>query len=238
MVRINYLDASFAGSGTGGQKSIDEVRATHACDDDTTLIVAFIKGDGESFAALVDRHMPMVYTFVYRYVGDADIANDVVQDVFIKVWKNMKKFELGKNFKTWLLTIAKNTALDAIKKKKALLFSKIEEGETDLDAFLAPYVESVDLPDALLKKKQTKADLDRILQELSPAYRSVLLLRYTERLKFREIADVLHEPIDTIKSKHRRALIQLRKMLLEAPKPVSGSYSEGNRSSHPHEHQL
>jgi DNA-directed RNA polymerase specialized sigma24 family protein len=53
-------------------------------------------------------------------------------------------------------------------------------------------------------------------------------LRYTEHLKFREIADTLQEPIDTIKSKHRRALIQLRKMLAEAPKATNGSYSEGN----------
>ena len=111
-------------------------------------------------------------------------------------------------------------------KKKAVLFSKIEEGETDLDAFLAPYVESVDLPDELLQKKQVKADLNRILQELSPAYRSVLLLRYVEHMKFREMADVLQEPIDTIKSKHRRALIQLRRMLVEAPKIGGGSYIE------------
>lgn len=228
MIRTSYLDASFAAPRRGEQKSVDEVRVAHVGDDDAKLIATFIKGDGESFAALVDRHMPMVYKFVYRYVGDADIANDVVQDVFIKVWKNIKKFDSQKNFKTWLLTIAKNTALDAIKKKKAVLFSKIEEGDTDLDAFLAPYVESADLPDALLQKKQTKADLDRILQELSPTYRSVLLLRYTEHLKFREIADTLQEPIDTIKSKHRRALIQLRKMLAEAPKATNGSYSEGN----------
>jgi RNA polymerase sigma-70 factor (ECF subfamily) len=228
MISANYLDASFAASGRSEQKSVDEVRVAHAGDDDAKLIAAFIKGDGESFAALVDRHMPMVYKFTYRYVGDADTANDVVQDVFIKVWKNIKKFDSKKSFKTWLLTIAKNTALDAIKKKKALLFSRIEEGETDLDAFLAPYIESIDLPDALLQKKQTKVELDRILQELSPPYRSVLLLRYTEHLKFREIADTLQEPIDTIKSKHRRALIQLRKMLAEAPKAASGSYSEGN----------
>jgi RNA polymerase sigma-70 factor (ECF subfamily) len=228
MIRANYFDASFVAPGEGGQKSLTEVRSAHAGDDDAKLIAAFIKGDGESFAALVDRHMPMVYKFTYRYVGDADTANDVVQDVFIKVWKNIKKFDPQKNFKTWLLTIAKNTALDSIKKKKAVLFSKIEDGETDLDAFLAPYIEGPDLPDELFEKAQTKADLDHLLQELSPGYRSVLLMRYVEHLKFREIADALREPIDTIKSKHRRALIQLRKMLAEAPKTPSGSYSEGN----------
>ena len=185
-------------------------------EDDASLAAAVIKGDGDSFAALVDRYMPMVYKFVYRYVGNADAANDIVQDVFIKVWKNIRKFDPQKNFKTWLLTIAKNTALDAVKKKKAVLFSKIEEGETDLDSFLAPYVDGPDLPDELLAKKQTKDDLEQVLQQLSPSYRSVLLLRYTEHLKFREIADTLQEPIDTIKSKHRRALIQLRKLLVNA----------------------
>lgn len=211
-----FLDAPLAAFGATSAKSIAEVRATHAADDDAALIAAFLKGNGESFAALVDRHMPMVYKFTYRYMGNADATNDIVQEVFIKVWKNLKKFDLQKNFKTWLLTIAKNTALDAVKKKKAVLFSQIEEGEIDIDAFLAPYLESPDLPDELLEKKETKAALDRVLQELSPSYRSVLLLRYAEHLKFREIADALHEPIDTIKSKHRRALIQLRKMLAEA----------------------
>lgn len=208
-----FLNAPFAIQGKGIQRTVTELRAAHAADDDASLVAAFLKGDGESFAALVDRHMPMVYKFTYRYVGDVDTANDVVQDVFIKVWKNIRKFDPKKNFKTWLLTITKNTALDSIKKKKAVLFSRIEEGDADLDVFLAPYVGGPDLPDELLQRKQTKAELQRVVQALNPSYRSVLLLRYVEHLKFREIADVLEEPIDTIKSKHRRALIQLRKLL-------------------------
>ncbi len=207
------LDILSSATGKASEKSLTEVRIAHAADDDAKLIAAFIKGDGESFTALVDRHMSTVYKFTYRYVGNADATNDIVQDVFIKVWKNIKKFDIEKNFKTWLLTIAKNTALDAVKKKKAVLFSAIEGGEIDIDTFLAPHVDSPALPDELLQKKQTKAELDHILQELGPSYRSVLLLRYVEHLKFREIADMLQEPIDTIKSKHRRALIQLRKIL-------------------------
>jgi RNA polymerase sigma-70 factor (ECF subfamily) len=208
-----FFGARIAASEGLSGKSLAEVRVAHAADGDVSLVAAFLKGDGDSFAALVDRHMPLVYKFVYRYAGNADAANDIVQDVFIKVWKNIKKFDRQKNFKTWLLTIAKNTALDAVKKKKAVLFSKIEEGENDLDAFLSPYVEGPDLPDELLQRKQNKSELDRVLAELSPSYRSVLLLRYTEHLKFREIADTLQEPIDTIKSKHRRALLQLKKLL-------------------------
>jgi len=221
---IPSLGISLNASEKNIERSLVEVRAKYATDDDAQLVAAFIKGDGDAFAALVDRHMPMVYKFTYRYVGNADAANDIVQDVFIKVWKNIKKFDRTKNFKTWLLTIAKNTALDALKKKKAVLFSKIEEGDADLDTFLAPFVETPDLPDEVLQRKETKADLEHVLAELSPSYRSVLLLRYTEHLKFREIADALQEPIDTIKSKHRRALIQLRKLLAEAPKSAGDSY--------------
>ncbi len=216
-MRLNniFLDARPHIPGGHSEKSIAEVRAEHAAHDDAKLVAYFMSGDGDSFAALVDRHMPMVYKFVYRYAGNTDAANDIVQDVFIKVWKNIKKFDAQKNFKTWLLTIAKNTALDAVKKKKAVLFSKIEEGEgADLDTFLAPYVEGPELPDAVFLKKQDGAELEDALQKLSPSYRNVLMLRYAEHMKFREVAEMLQEPIDTIKSKHRRALIQLRRLLL------------------------
>ncbi len=205
--------ASLGIAGSALQKSNAEVRAVHANETDAELVTAIIGGNGESFTALVDRHMPTVYKFTYRYIGNVDATNDVVQEVFIKVWKNIKKFDTSKNFKTWLLTIAKNTALDSIKKKKAVLFSKIEEGEADLDTFLAPYVEATDLPDQIVDRQYAKAGLEAALLHLSPSYRSVLLLRYTEHMKFREIAEILQEPIDTIKSKHRRALMMLKKLL-------------------------
>jgi len=87
LIHLNsiLLGASLGVPGKRSAHSVAEVRAAHAADDDTRLVAAFIKGDGDSFAALVDRHMPMVYKFTYRYVGNADAANDIVQDVFIKV---------------------------------------------------------------------------------------------------------------------------------------------------------
>jgi RNA polymerase sigma-70 factor (ECF subfamily) len=207
------LGSSFAVSKDISRRSVAEVRQEHANDTDSELVSSFLLGKGDAFAALVDRHASMVYSFAYRYLQNADNTSDVAQEVFIKVWKNIKKFDPEKNFKTWLLTITKNTALDFIKKKKPVLFSKIEEGDTDLDTFLAPFVDGPDLPDQILEKKYLKTNMENVLQKLSPSYRNVLLMRYTEHLKFREIADILQEPIDTIKSKHRRALILLRKLL-------------------------
>jgi RNA polymerase sigma-70 factor (ECF subfamily) len=200
---------------TKGERDYDigMLAQSHAEKTDWELVEAFLAGNEDSFAVLVERHISMTYKFTYRYLGNADDTNDVVQEVFIKAWKYLKRFDVDRNFKTWLLTIAKNTALDFIKKKKPLLFSKIEEGDGDLDAFLAPYLESADLPDEMLSKKDTREHLESVLNELAPSYRTVLTLRYNEHLKFREIAEVLQEPIDTVKSKHRRGLILLRKAL-------------------------
>jgi len=184
-----------------------------AARSDEELVSAFLSGDEESFALLVERHLSFVYKFVYRYLQNVDDTNDVTQETFVKAWKYIRTFDEKKKFTTWILTIAKNTALDFIKKKKPMLFSKIEEGDGDLDAFLAPYLEVSELPAEVMDREHIKADLEAALQEIAPNYRAVLNLRYGEHLKFREIADMLQEPIDTIKSKHRRGLALLRKAL-------------------------
>jgi len=180
---------------------------------DEKLVEAFLSGDEESFALLVERHLSLVYKFTYRYLRNGDDANDVTQETFIKAWKYLRKFDTNKKFTTWILTIAKNTALDFIKRKKPVLFSKIEEGDGDLDAFLAPYLEAPELPVDIIARDHIQASLEAALQDIAPSYRMVLSLRYNDHLKFREIAEMLREPIDTVKSKHRRGLALLRRSL-------------------------
>ncbi len=210
--------AALAGRSRAGEigRDLGAVAREYAGETDRVLIESFLGGDEGSFAALLERHLSMTYKFTYRYLQNVDDTNDVVQEVFIKAWKYIKKFDVNRNFRTWLLTIAKNTALDFLKKKRPVLFSKIEEGDGDLDTFLAPYLsesEGADLPDEALEKRQMKAHLEGVLQGLAPSYRTVLTLRYGEHLKFREIAEILEEPIDTIKSKHRRGLALLQKAI-------------------------
>ncbi len=162
---------------------------------------------------LVDRHAGTVYKFAYRYVRNGDDAQDVSQEAFVRAWKNIKKFDETRNFKTWLFAIAKNAALDLIKKKKPLLFSQIAEEDDQLDTFFAPFLAAPELPDAIFAHKMEKADIARSLATLPPNYRMVLAMRYNDHLKFREIAETLGEPIDTVKSKHRRGLALLRRIV-------------------------
>jgi RNA polymerase sigma-70 factor (ECF subfamily) len=180
---------------------------------DAQLILESLAGRESSFAIIIDRHLAGVYNFANRYVRNAADAEDIAQETFIRAWKHLKKFDTSKNLKTWLFTIAKNASLDLLKKKKPLAFSNITETESELESFLAPYIASGEIPEVLVDQKFLKEDIDLALAKLPPAYRAVLALRYNEHLKFREIAEVLREPIDTVKSKHRRGLALLKNIL-------------------------
>lgn len=181
---------------------------------DIELVYATLHEDKNAFALIVDRYLDSVYQFAYRYVQDREEAEDVAQEAFVRAWKNLESFDTARNFKTWLFAIAKNAALDFLKKKKPLLFSRIIEDEERLDSFLAPYMGNAELPDEVFEGKLAAAEMGRALDTLPPAYRTVLSMRYHDNLKFREIAEALGEPIDTVKSKHRRGLMLLRKVMM------------------------
>lgn len=89
---------------------------------DEQLIKNYLKGDDNSLEILIRRYLKPIYFFVYGYTKDEQKAEDIAQEVFVKIWKNLKKFDKNKNFKTWIFTIAKNTALDYLKKKKSCRF--------------------------------------------------------------------------------------------------------------------
>jgi RNA polymerase sigma factor (sigma-70 family) len=180
---------------------------------DNKLISDFFNGDAKSLELLVNKYLSLVYNFTYRYVGSAADAEDIVQEVFVKVWRHLKKFDQQKNFKTWLLSIAKNTAIDFLRKKKDTPFSFFdqEDGNNYLEENL---VDPEALPDELFDNKNLSEQLSSAIDELATNYRAILLLYYNYQFTLQEIADSLDEPINTIKSRHRRAIIQLKKLLL------------------------
>ncbi len=181
---------------------------------DEQLIISHLKGDEEALRVLIRRYLKPIYNFAYRYVKDGQEAEDITQETFIKVWKNLKKFDRTKKFKTWIFSIAKNTSFDFLRKKKAIPFSKFENEEGE-NKFLERLVEPALLPDELFEKANIKEILNIAMKQLSPKYRMVLFLRHNDHFTFREIADVFGESVNTVKSRHRRALILLKKLLLK-----------------------
>ncbi len=177
------------------------------------IITDSLAGDAGAFAILVECHVDAVYKFAYSYVRDAAEAEDIAQETFMRAWKHLKKFDREKKFKTWLFAIAKNAALDSIKKKRPLFFSRMAESDDALASLLAPYAEESVSLDRIIDQKILKTGIGKALDKLPALHRAVFELRYNENLKFIEIAEKLCEPIDTVKSRHRRGLIMLREAL-------------------------
>ncbi len=179
---------------------------------DQELIEKYLKGDEASLEVLIQRYIRPIYGFVCTYVKNQEVAEDVTQEVFLKVWRNVKKIDKNKNFKSWLYTIAKNTALDFLKKKKSIPFSNFEK-EDGRNILIETLSDKAILPDRASELLEDKKTVLRGIGKLSEKYRLVLSLYYYKYLNFREIAQVLQEPINTIKSRHRRGLISLKKIL-------------------------
>ena len=187
---------------------------------DEQLVVNYLAGDEKSLELLIRRYLRQIYSFTYRYVGNGQDAKDVTQETFVKVWRNLKKFNQQKSFKTWIFAISKNTAFDYLKKKKTIPFSEFEN-EEGKNAFIETFADPAHLPDKLLEKADMAKILTSVIEKLSPKYRMVLFLRYNDHFSFKEIAESLGESLNTVKSRHRRALIILKKLLTEfynAPK--------------------
>ena len=183
-------------------------------ESDKQLITDYLKGDEESLELLIQSYLKPIYSFVYRYTGSTQDAEDVTQESFVKVWRNLKKFDQQKSFKTWIFAIAKNTALDHLKKKKAIPFSYFENEEGG-NMIIDTLADPAPLPDELLEKVGMAQILTSAMEKLSPKYRMVLFLRYNDHFTFREIGESLGEPLHTVKSRHRRALVQLKELLSE-----------------------
>jgi len=182
---------------------------------DEQLIIDYLKGDEKALEILIKRYLKPIYSFTFRFVRDSQEAEDITQEVFIKVWRNLKKFDQNKSFKTWIFHIAKNTSLDFFKKKKTIPFSNFgkEEGK---NTFTEMLTDTTPLPNELFERAGVAEILNSAMEKLSLKYRMVLFLRYNDHFNFREIAETLGEPLNTVKSRHRRALILLKKLLTES----------------------
>lgn len=179
---------------------------------ESALIEQAKTGDRAALEALIKRHMDFVFRLSMTYLRQINEAEDATQEVFVKVWKHLRRFDTAKAFRPWLATIVRRTCLDILKKKRDLSFSAIDiaDGET---AFAEAIADEAAGPD-VLTDRSLQADVVRdAVKTLSPVDQKILTLRFEEGLSFREIAERLHEPLNTMKSRCRRALLLLEERL-------------------------
>lgn len=179
---------------------------------DEELILQYLKGDESSLNFLIERYLKQIYGFIFKYVKDQQIAEDIAQDVFLKVWKNLKKFDENRKFKPWLYTIAKNTTLDYIKKKKPINFSSYENKDGK-NILLETIKSDQTLPIEFAENQLLKSKLSETIKKLPEKYRSIFSLHYKNDFNLKEIANVLKQPLNTIKTRYRRGLVMLKKII-------------------------
>jgi RNA polymerase sigma-70 factor, ECF subfamily len=176
---------------------------------DEEIISQWKDGNQEAFKELIERYTSSLYNFIIRFVGQENTP-DLVQEIFIKIWKKISSFDISKaSFKTWIFTVAKNTIVDFLRKKKSIPFSDFENENKDFSENIKS--EEI-LPDETLQKIQDSELLNKLLDKLPENYKTVLILHYQEEMTFDEIGKILEKPLNTVKSYHQRAIMNLRKM--------------------------
>ena len=178
---------------------------------DEDLINEYLNGNQESLKIIIERYTAPLYNFVFRFVG-VDNTPDVLQDIFIKVWKNLNKFDIAKShFKTWIFTIARNTTTDYLRKKKMIFFSSLDKEE---ESFENNIEDNSLLPNEVLSKIEDSEFLNKALNLIPSQYKEVLILHYQEEMTFMEIGKILNKPVNTVKNHHYRAILLLRQLIL------------------------
>lgn len=180
---------------------------------DGALAALAREGDDDAIAELVRRHLPAVLTLAYRMTSDHALAEDAAQEAFVKAWRNLAKYDEEKPFRPWMLRIARNAALDLLRKRRALPFSMLSGDDDDGPAFEDSIKDAAPLPDEVFERAELGAEVAAALGQLPERDRSVLVLRYEDGLSFEQIAEVMRSPMNTVKSWHRRALAKMRSVL-------------------------
>ncbi len=183
------------------------------------LIEAYQKGDTRAFERLLQRHRRPVYNFLRRQVGNGALAEDLMQEVFLRIIKGAAAYQRKAQFTTWLYTIARNLCVDHLRRAKHRQISSLDQPLIKGGKDKAPLGETVpDCGPAVDRQvigRELQGHLHEAIASLNEEQREVFLMREYLDLPFKEIAEIIHCPENTVKSRMRYALDHLRQHLEE-----------------------
>jgi RNA polymerase sigma-70 factor (ECF subfamily) len=178
---------------------------------DAALVQLLLRRDMRAFEQLYDRHSRIVYGLVLRILHQASTAEEVVQDIFLQLWRNASRYESGRGpFVPWLLTLARNRALDHLRLKSER--QRRREDQTDE----LPQIAHAPQYEKELDEKRRAEVVRSLMGSLSAQQKKAIELAYFEGLSHSEIAETLNEPLGTVKSWIRNGLLRLKEGLQAA----------------------
>ena len=173
------------------------------------LIQRCLAGDQAAWEEIVRTHRRKVFNIAYKFTGRHDLAEDLTQDVFIKIFKSLGTFDRRANFQTWLVSVSRNLCIDhyrSVRKEREAIDRDVDPGD------LAPVSGSAS-PHAALEARDRRTLLQRGLSELAPTLKQAVLMRDIQELSYQEIADKLGLPEGTVKSRINRGRTELARQI-------------------------
>lgn len=181
---------------------------------DYDLVKRAIKGREDGFEELVRRYQRPIVAYVYRMTGNYESALDLTQDVFIKVYGSLTRYRPEYKFSTWIYRIAHNAAVDHLR-RYATREQELEIESEDQGTFEKPIASGALTPEQESEKAERRAEIEDVIQALSPAYRELIVLRHAHDLSYEEIAEVTGLPLGTVKNRIFRAREAMRLPLIQ-----------------------
>jgi RNA polymerase sigma-70 factor (ECF subfamily) len=176
----------------------------------TSEVLAVQRGDPDAFGSLMARYQNRLYRYLVRLVPETSAAEDLFQQTWLKVLESIHRFDPERNFEAWLFAIARNVAIDHLRRRRPQSLDELSENDIPLLDRFRP--QAAGALEQVLSSEQA-ALVQRALDSQPAMYREVLCLRFEEEMKLEEIAELLAIPLSTVKSRLGRALERLRAAL-------------------------
>lgn len=176
--------------------------------DDSELVTAYLKGGERAFDILVDRYQTRLLNFIYRTVGDRERAEDLVQEVFVRVYRHLARFDRSKKFSTWIYTIASNLAKNELRNRSRnplVFFQALTKGLTGDEERPVEFEDNRMRPDELFRKRHLRDVVESSVARLPVHHREVFVLRELQGKSYEEIAAITRCNLGTVKSRLNRA---------------------------------
>lgn len=183
------------------------------CRSDEEMVRQILAGAGGDFELLVRRHQSAIFNFLLRMLHDVEEAMDLTQEVFLKVFCSLDRFDPRFRFTTWMYRIASNAAIDQMRRRRAGTTVSLDAPLGDDPGSVREVAGQEPSPEQFLEAREMRGHLEEALRRLPPEYRQVLLLRHQGERPYDEIAKITGLPLGTVKNRIFRAREMLKRAI-------------------------
>ena len=186
---------------------------------DLECIESALDGQQAGFEELVNRYKNLIYSMIYRMTKDREEANDLAQEVFIKIYRNLGSYSSEYRFSTWVMRITTNLVIDHRRKRKLETVSIEAAGDGSREeaglGVLDRTADTDESPEDVLLRREEQTRIRRLIDRLPDMYKAPILLYHQKGLSYQEIADAIDEPISKVKNRIFRGRKMLKEYYLE-----------------------